>query len=378
MTFHALAITAFGCAVTPFALFCWNLYYFRRPPAVRGALPPVSILIPARNEEANLPTALEGALSTRGIEFEIVVLDDGSTDGTRSIVQQCSARDGRVRLESGVPLPAGWAGKAHAAHILSTLAHHDLFCFVDADVRLQPDAVARMASLLLKRDAALVSGFPQQETLTPMEWLLLPLIQFLLLGYLPLAGLRHTRLPGFGAGCGQFLMITREAYTATGGYAAIPGTMHDGIQLPKLLRKHKLFTDVADLTDLAKCRMYRNAAEAWNGLMKNATEGLAAPARILPFTLLLLAGQVLPWVLPFAALASRQALSGRDLRLVLAAFMASLLMRVLALLRFRQSVISVAFHPISFLLLLTLQWCALVRKLRGTKVVWKEREFSVG
>lgn len=378
MSFATLALVAFWCALIPALLFCWNLLLFRRPPQAARDLPPVSVLIPARDEEVNIAAALDGALSTQGVEIEVVVLDDGSTDRTAAIVEAYAARDPRVRLEYGPSLPQGWAGKAHAAHVLSTKARYPLLCFVDADVRLAPMAIARMATLLLERDASLVSGFPQQETVTTMEWLLLPLIHFLLLGYLPLAGMRYTRLPAFGAGCGQFLLLTRDGYAATGGYASVRNTMHDGIVLPTLFRRSGFATDIADLTGLALCRMYQSSQATWSGLMKNATEGLAAPVRILPFTLLLLTGQVLPWVLLVVGLLLPGLVASRTGSLILAACLASLLPRLIAVLRFRQRLASAVFHPLSIVLLLVLQWWALARKLLGIKAIWKERAFRVG
>lgn len=378
MSASTLVQIAFWCAAVPAALFCWNLVLFRRPPRTRTSLPAVSILIPARDEEENIAGALDGALSTEGIEFEVVVLDDGSTDRTAAIVAAYADRDSRVRLEHGPSLPAGWAGKAHAAHVLSAKARFDLLCFVDADVRLAPDAVARIATLLEIRGAGLVSGFPEQETVTTLEWLLLPLIHFLLLAFLPLAGLRHTRLSGFGAGCGQFLLVRRDAYQAAGGYAAIRSTMHDGLRLPSLLRKAGFRTDLADLTDIARCRMYRSSQATWNGLLKNATEGLAAPARIVPFTALLLAGQVLPWLLLFSFLLQPAAWTSENVALTGFACVFSLLPRVVAIPRFHQRVRGVVFHPISIVLLLILQWWALLRRIFGIKVQWKERAFRVG
>ena len=87
--------------------------------------------------------------------------------------------------------------------------------------------------------------------------------------------------------------------------------MHDGLLLPQLFRRHGLRTDIADLTHLATCRMYHNASEVWRGLAKNATEGMAAPARILPFTFLLFCGQILPLLLALSLLVAPAAYSGR-------------------------------------------------------------------
>ena len=97
----------------------------------------------------------------------------------------------------------------------------NILCFLDADVRLAPDALVRMSAFLMHSGSDLVSGFPRQETETPLEWLLLPLIHFVLLSYLPLAGMRALSAPGFAAGCGQFLMVRRDAYRKTGGHAQI-------------------------------------------------------------------------------------------------------------------------------------------------------------
>ena len=383
MSFLLLTHIAFWCAAVPALLFCWNLLLFRQPPRGGDTRPAISVLIPARNEEDNIAAAIESVLASTGVDLELIVLDDGSTDKTADIIRSFATRDGRVRYASGAPLAAGWAGKAHAAHGLSKLARHAVFCFLDADVRVEPTALARMHALLERSGSALVSGFPHEETGTFLEWLLIPLIHFLLLGYLPLAGMRTFRTaPGFGVGCGQFLMMRRDAYGATGGYASVRGTMHDGLVLARLFRQRAFATDIADLTKLAHCRMYRSAAGTWNGLVKNATEGLAAPARILPFTLLLLCGQVLPFALLAAAALQPELLAphatshvGRWLALALTA---ALLPRLLCVLRFRQRIAGAVFHPLAILVLLALQWYALGRKLLGLKTTWKERAFSAG
>ena len=133
---------------------------------------------------------------------------------------------------------------------------------------------------------ALVSGFPRQLTGSPLEWLLIPLIHFVLLGFLPLARMRKTTDPAFAAGCGQFFLCDREAYFKTGGHSGIKLTMHDGLRLPRLFREHGYRTDLADLTPLASVRMYTNTRDTWQGLAKNATEGIAAPGRIVPISII--------------------------------------------------------------------------------------------
>ena len=248
-------------------------------------------------------------------------------------------------------------------------------CFVDADVRLKPECLARMVALLKRGERGLVSGFPRQVTETWLEWLLLPLIHFVLLGFLPVERMRKTTDPSFAAGCGQFLLVQRADYFSCGGHAAIKLTMHDGLLLPRLFRQHGYRTDLADLTDLATCRMYRNAGEVWQGLAKNATEGLAAPVRILPISLLLLLGQVVPFAL-FGWLWLRGGVSTAEIVYVLVAMVGAWLPRFLAAYRFRQDWRGAWLHPVGVGLLLAVQWYALARKVTGGAVVWKERTYS--
>src|SRR5205807_74198 len=125
---------------------------------------------------------------------------------------------------------------------------------------------------LEKSGAALVSGIPRQETGTFFERLLIPLIHFILLGFLPMKRMRSTRKPAYAAGCGQLFLARRMAYDAMGGHAIIRSSLHDGLTLPRAFRRAGFQTDLCDATDLATCRMYCGAGEVWHGLAKNATE----------------------------------------------------------------------------------------------------------
>ncbi len=390
----ALALICLLCAAVPAFLFFLNLRAYVPPPAVEGAsLPAVSVLIPARDEAYGIEAAVRAVLGSRGVEFEVVVMDDGSTDGSDKIVLRLAAEDARVRLERAPSLPREWNGKQHACWALAYAARHPVLCFVDADVRLGPECVARMAGFLERGDNELVSGFPQQVTKTFLEWMLLPLIHFVLLGFLPLGRMRAGTEPGFAAGCGQFLMTRREAYFACGGHSGIKLTMHDGLRLPRLFREHGFRTDLADITELASCRMYTSAAQVWSGLAKNATEGIAAPARIVPVSAVLLLGQVLPFVLlgtlPYFLLWQAMGYfrvpreigwtSAHLLMYVSLAMLSVLLtlaVRAVAAKRFKQDWRSALLHPLGISLLLCVQWYALVRKLSGRTVSWRNRAYA--
>lgn len=371
MILFTLAGIALLFALVPALVYLRNTRYFKLPPPdpAHASLSEISVLIPARNEEAAIGAAVEAVLGSHGVRLEVIVLDDHSTDGTAAIVHKLVQQDVRVRLEPSLPLPPGWAGKQHACWQLANHARYPLLAFLDADVRLEPDALARMVAFLHTSKADLVSGFPRQETGTFLERLLIPLIHFVLLGYLPLWRMRAGTAPAYAAGCGQFFLTTREAYVWTGGHSAVKDSFHDGITLPRAYRRAGMMTDVCDATSLATCRMYRSAHEAWNGLAKNAREGLAAPKLIVFTTMMLLCGQVLPvMLLGFAAEMSPAALA-----ITFAAIAASYYPRFDSVWRFHQPWLGAALHPLGTALLLAIQWYATFRAWIGRPVGWKGR-----
>ena len=369
----ALAVLSLVLALLPLGLGFANLRLYRPP---EDAPPPgtaVSVLIPARDEEATIGAAVEAALANRDVELEVVVLDDHSTDGTASVVDALARRDPRVRLERAPPLPPGWSGKQRACHALSELARYPVLLFQDADVRLAPDAVGRIAGFLLARGAGLVSGFPRQETRTAAEVLVIPLIHTLLLGYLPMAAMRRWSNPRFAAACGQLIAVRRDAYARSGGHAAIRASLHDGLTLPRAMRRAGLMTDLFDATDLATCRMYHGWDEVWAGFAKNATEGMATPAALPVWTLLLFGGHVLPWLMLAAAVATP--VPGWAVLAAAGAAAAGLRLRLMLAVRFRQSLSGALLHPVGVMILLAIQWSALLRARRGRPALWRGRAY---
>jgi hypothetical protein len=383
----SIILASLLCAAIPALLFAVNLLRFRAPEGlVEDAN--VAVLIPARNEERNIAACVESVLANTGVELKVLVLDDASTDRTGDIVRDLATRDGRVRLIEGQPLPPGWNGKQHACWLLAQATTSPLLLFLDADVRLAPDALQHSVGQMQRSKLALLSGFPRQITLGWMEKLLLPLIHFVLLSFLPIGRMRKTTTPAYAAGCGQFFLAERAAYFACGGHSHIRETRHDGLRLPQLFRQHGLRTDIFDLTSLAEVRMYDSPGAVWMGLAKNATEGIATPARIVPFTLLLLIGQVLPslllmlWLfictmnLIVGATFDEPALAYSVGAAIVVAYLASSLPRLLAARRFKQSTISALLHPLGVILLLIIQWYALLRQLFGRPVAWRSRTYS--
>jgi hypothetical protein len=369
-----LAIIACVFAAIPAALTWQNLKIFCTSPQAECS-EPVSVLVPARNEEQVLDGFIRNILASRGVQLELVVLDDASTDSTAQRVSQWSDRDPRVRLVHGKKLPQGWCGKQHACYQLAESARFDTLLFLDADVTVQPDAIARSVAFLNRSKVDLGSGFPHQETPTVAGWLLLPLIHFILLGYLPLSRSRLSNDPSLAAGCGQLFVTTRSAYDKAGGHAAIKSSLHDGIMLPRAFRKAGLQTDIFDARTIASCRMYETNRDVLQGITKNATEGIGAPRTIVPFTILLGGGVVAPALLLICIL-SGISQSWIVITAIFPGLILSYFPRLITLNRFKQSAGSVFFHPLAVGIFLAVQWFALGRRLLGIKTSWKGRSLK--
>lgn len=363
-----LGLILLALAALPFALVLMNLATLRATPrrAPQGDVL-VSILIPARNEATNIGAALAAAQASVGVPVEILVMDDGSTDGTAEIVRAHAARDARVRLLTAPPLEEGWTGKVHACHHLAEAAKGTHLLFVDADVRLSPHAAAQLAGHAQDTQAGLVSAVPRQVMRSLGELLTVPTINLLLLGYLPMGFMRLSRDPGLGAACGQLMLAEREAYRLSGGHAAIRSRIHDGIQLARLFRRRGFMTDLVPGEDLASCRMYTRFGEAWNGFAKNAHEGMATPVALPVWTVLLLGGHVLPFVLlPFVPMLP-----------VLAAAFLSLAARSAVTVATRENPWSIPLHPFTILVGLAIQWSVLLRIGTARRAGWKGRLYPV-
>jgi hypothetical protein len=369
-----IAAAGLALAALPAVMVAVNLVAYRAPGRLAQPAEPrprVSVLIPARDEEDRIGRAVDAARASRDVDVEVVVMDDHSSDRTAEIVRAIAASDSRVRLEQAPPLPPGWGGKMHACWALAETASHPLLLFVDADVELAPDGVARAVGFLDEAQAQLASGFPRQLTGSLAEKLLIPLIHFVLLGYLPIRAMRRSDSPAFAAGCGQLMLARRPGYDGSGGHGAIRTTFHDGLQLPRAFRRSGLRTDLFDATEIAACRMYHGAREVVEGLAKNAHEGMAAPVAIWVWSGLLLGGHVMPAVL--AAVGALAAPASTWFAASLAALAVAWLTRAALAVRFRQPAVSVLLHPVGVAALVAIQWLAWWRRRSGRATAWKGR-----
>lgn len=373
----------------PLAMTLWNLRLYRRsdPSARIDHGRRVFVCVPARDEAGNIEACVRSVLGNDHPDLRVVIYDDHSTDRTPEIVSMLRAEDGRVLSAPTAPLPAGWNGKQHACWSMGSavsrglggeppLRDEDLLLFTDADVRFSADALRRAQAERDRLGADLLSTFPRQLTGTLAEAAVVPMMFYLLLGYLPIARMRATRDPASSAGCGQFILMTGAAWRAIGGHAACRDSMHDGIKLPRAARAAGLRTDLFDGTDLAWVRMYRGFGQVWRGFAKNAYEGLGSPGLLVFMTSLHLLGHLLPWVLALAWALGAGVPPGAGV-LCLLAIGAQVWQRLLLAARLRHTPVGAVLHPVGVALMTGIQWHSWWIQARGGRR-WRGRVLAAG
>jgi chlorobactene glucosyltransferase len=231
--------------------------------------PRVSILVPARNEANHIEMCVRSLLAQRYLDFEVLVLDDNSTDATWPILTRLAAEESRLQLIKGQPLPANWLGKHWACHQLARRATGDLLLFTDADTCHHPEALANAVAALQAEQADLLTALPRQEVITWGERLVVPLIPWNIGAFVPLALAYRLPWPALAVGVGQFMLFQRRAYEAIGGHEAVKQHVVDDITLARRVKASGLRWRLVDGGQWVRCRMYQNFKQAREGLSKN-------------------------------------------------------------------------------------------------------------
>jgi len=241
-------------------------------PPPQGA-PLISVCVPARNEERNIGRCIDALLAQTYPNFEIIVLDDRSTDATPEILRRYAAQDNNLKVINGSDLPPGWAGKPHALTQATAAARGEWLCFVDADTFVTPEALAAVHAKAVETRADLFTIMTRQIMLTFWERAVLPLVMLALsVGFSPRKVNDPSRKDAIANG--QFILIKRSVYEAVGGHAAIKNSIVEDKDLAILVKGEGYRLVVADGRKVASTRMYTSLAEMWEGWTKNIYLGL--------------------------------------------------------------------------------------------------------
>jgi chlorobactene glucosyltransferase len=243
------------------------------PAEVHAPAPLISICVPARDEEKNIRRCIEALLAQTYPNFEIIVLDDRSTDSTPQILDELASRDSRLRVLHGSDLPAGWAGKPHALFQASSAARGEWLCFVDADTFTVPEAIASCYVKALETKADMFTIMTFQELGSFWEKVLMPLVMTALsVGFSP----RKVNDPNqrVAVANGQFILIKRTVYDALGGHERVKDQIVEDKALAEQVKWNGYRLVIAGGFQVARTRMYTSLPQMWEGWTKNIYLGL--------------------------------------------------------------------------------------------------------
>ena len=356
-----------------------NLYSLKTPGVrnrLKGPLPLVSVIVPARNEAKNIGPCLDSLLKQDYPDFEIIVVDDNSSDDTPVIVSRLAAADRHLKLIHGDPLPDDWAGKPFACIQGARQACGEWLVFADADTRHEPGMLSRIIPLAIESGASMISGFPRQITTSLAQKITLPMIYFILMAWAPFWWLHRSRRLPPSIAYGAFILFPSAAYWRFGGHEAVKNRVLEDVWLGVETSRHGGRHLAGDLSPVVSCHMYDSLHSIWEGFTKwmysvsaESTVGLATLV-VLGYTTLLApfywcwrAIFVLDYTPAWAILPVMQVL-------------VILLMRQLVDNRFRSARFSSLLFPFSMAFLLAVVLYGMARQVAGVGVSWKNRIYG--
>jgi len=376
---HAALAASVGVAALGLAFVLLNLTLLPRLTREGGApgpRPAVSIVIPARNEERDVEAAVRSHLDQDYPDFEVIVVEDRSTDGTAGILARLARGQSRLTVVPGVDPPAGWLGKPHALAQGAAVARGDLLLFADADVRYDPCALREAVSYLEARGLDLLVLLPRVEMRGFWENVLMP---YLLVAFFQapgfLANRRRPRWIAAGGGAGN--LVRRPVYDAVGGHAALRDSVVDDVRLDFAVKGAGHRFGVARAEHRVAVRMYRGFREVFDGFTKNVAyvyQGIAG-VLLMAITVATLGAALLPPAALAAALLGAP-IPARDLVLAAEGVTLALAARLALAGALSDPLWPALTHPIMAAVWSGILVRSLYRRFIRRRLTWRGRDFE--
>ncbi|MBN1298056.1 MAG: glycosyltransferase [Actinobacteria bacterium] len=357
-------------------IFFKNIKNFKLPSGLIGSPPLISVLVPARNEEANIRKLLVSLIKQDYKNIEILVLDDNSSDETAAIVRQMTLKDSRIRLINGKKLKEGWLGKSWACHQLALQAKGEYLIFTDADTLHFPDTVTRSLAAMLGSGIDGLSAYPRQIMVSFAERMLVSFIDFGVFTMVPLALIRKTKTKFFSTAIGQFFMFKKEVYFKFGGHESVKAEILEDIHLSKRIKAAGFSYMVFDASSNVFCRMYKNFREAIQGFSKVILaafdyNGLSEAIAVSFYSVLFMVPFILlPVALLFEWPRILLLLNMLQILLVIA-------IKIIIALRFKERILDVFLTPVSVCFIVAVAANSYIQAKLKKGVYWKGRIYDV-
>ncbi len=340
----------------------------------------VSVCIPARNEEKVIERCIGSVLKQDYPNFEVLVLDDNSTDKTPEIISGLSSFVSNLNHLKGAPKPEDWLGKPWACHQLSEAAKGDILVFIDSDVWLEKDTLSKAVNELEKKDV--ITVWPQQKLTSFWEQMIVPLVYFSLYTLLPAKYVERSPrwMPfslasklneKFAAACGQFIAFNRNAYEKIGGHQEVKSEVVEDVEMARMIKKQKLSLQMFDGIQTVYCKMYDSHRDIWNGFKKNFLAGFGNLLEFFFMWGIHFIVFLLPWFTLIHGITTSNTLISILSIIVIASYN---LQRAILNYRYGWSTITGLLHPFSVLWFHVLALVSVANRVSGKKAIWKGRE----
>lgn len=321
----------------------------------------VSILIPVRDEEDNILNLLRSIHLQDYANYEVIILDDSSTDHTYQLCADFAAHHSRFKVIKGEELPAGWLGKNYACYQLAQQANGSFFLFLDADEKIHDGLINSAVHRMYLRKLSLLSLFANQEMRTAGELTVVPLMHYILLNLLPLQLVYLVKNQFIAAASGQFMMFDAASYTENQWHELVKDDVVEDIEIMKQVKATALNGEALLANGMLSCRMYKSYIAAVNGFSKNflAAFNYSVPGFLI-YIVLVIGGPMIVMIT-------------LDFHLIF--FMAGLIMLtriMISLSASQDSFYNVVLHPIQMFNLTLIAFLAIQKHLTKTNV-WKGR-----
>lgn len=359
-----------------------------KPPG-GGEWPLASVIVPARNEQRNLPGLLPSLLSQHYPDYEVIVVDDQSTDATPQILAEWAARDPRLHVIQGEDLPddEGWMGKPHAMMQGARVAKGRWLLFTDADTEHGPLALSSSIAYAMRHAIDLLTIIPDIELVTPSEKLIMPVATMGISVLYPFYKVNDPKSSTAIAN-GQYILVRRDVYDAVGGVERVKDKIAEDLEFGKAVKGDGYRLRIVNGRHLMSVRMYTNFLEVWEGWSKNVVlsmrgnpvQGIMAATGV--FTVVILPFVLISWVIRLWRDAGRSGHADDRLVAGWATAISSWFLALPLIYRYRldrQMGISAAWTlttPLGVAIFGVLMLWSLARLLMGKGVTWKGRTYA--
>ncbi len=355
-----------------------NLLTFRKPRALiadDAALPFISVLIPARDEEEVIERCVRTLLAQNYPNFEVVVLDDNSSDATYDILCRLRNQDDRLRVLAGASLPEGWCGKPFAVWQLAQASRGEYLLLTDADCSFAPDALLLALGGMAEHKADMVSLCPDYLALTFWERLVIPLLVLIPVAFLPMFMIRGSKLPVFAAANGAFIFMRRDKYFKIDGHRAVRNQLAEDVKFAAHVKQQGMTEWYGDGSRAYSVRMYDSLAGIWQGFTRNLFPAFSGKLTILvPVLAYICIAFILPPIIALVGIT----IGAAWWPLALAPYLLIVALRlgIIAVLH-RDTVDSALLNPFAWCIAMAIAFGSVVKN-RKTGAVWKGRVYVGG